>query len=66
VSANQDGVTLHPKMTAQQIAEWCAVQKMFVTVDYHTDRDGFVQAIITARREPDLAHTPCFFLRQAE
>lgn len=59
-------VTLHPKMTAQEIAAWCERHKMYVTIDYTTGPDGILQPLITARREVDPNRLPCFFLRQAE
>ncbi len=59
-------VTLHPAMSAQQIAEWCAKHKMFVTIDYVIGADGFCAALISARREPDPDHIPIFLRKQAE
>lgn len=57
---------LLPSMTAAQIAEWCAKHRMFVVIDYTTSADGFLQPLISARREPDPDHVPAFLRRQAE
>lgn len=59
-------VTLHPAMTALQIADWCQRNRMFVTINYTTDGDGCLQAIISASREHEPGHVPSFLKRQAE
>jgi hypothetical protein len=59
-------VTLHPGMTATQIATWCQQHQMFVTIDYTTGPDGCLIPLISARREMDPAHVPAFLRRQAE
>jgi hypothetical protein len=61
-----DNITLHRGMTAQQIAEWCRTHGMFVTIDWTTDRDGFLTPLMQARREVDPEHVPAFLKRQAE
>lgn len=60
------GVTLHPRMTAQEIAAWCERHGMFVMINYTTGADGVLQALITARREYEPGHVPAFHRRQAE
>lgn len=62
----QASVTLHPNMTAVQIAAWCQEHRMSVTIDYTTGVDGVLQPIITARREVDPGHVPAFHQRQAD
>ena len=59
-------ITLHPKMTAVQIAQWCADHKMFVTINYTTGSDGVLQTLISATREYEADHVPAFLRRQAE
>lgn len=59
-------VTLHPNMTALQIAAWCQEHRMCVTIDYTTGADGILQPLISARREVDPNHVPAFHKRQAE
>lgn len=59
-------VTLHPGMTALQIAAWCREHGMFVTIDWTTDRDGFLTPLMHARREVHPDHVPAFLKRQAE
>lgn len=61
-----DSITLHPGMTAQQIAEWCQRHHMFVRIDYTTDGDGCLIPVIQARRELPLDHVPAFHRRQAD
>lgn len=61
-----DDITLLPSMTALQIAAWCAQHKMFVTINYTTDAQGFLAPLITARREYEPNHVPMFLRRQAE
>jgi hypothetical protein len=61
-----DAITLHPNMTALQIAEWCERYGMYVRIDYSTDADGCLQAVIQARREPPADHVPMFLKRQAD
>jgi hypothetical protein len=62
-----EDITLHPHMTALQIAEWCARHHMHVRIDYTTGPDGCLQALIQARREmPVPEHIPAFLKRQAE
>ena len=64
--ARRPAVTLHPNMTALQIAEWCQRHKMCVTIDYMTGVDGCLQPLIQARREVPEGHVPAFLKRQAE
>jgi hypothetical protein len=59
-------VTLHPNMTALQIAAWCQAHHMCVTIDYTTGPDGILQPLISARREVDPNHVPAFHKRQAD
>jgi hypothetical protein len=59
-------VTLHPGMTALQIAAWCERHHMYVRIDYSTGADGCLIAVIQARREPPAGHVPMFHQRQAE
>lgn len=61
-----DNVTLHPGMTAQQIAAWCQQHGMYVRIDYTTGADGCLIAVIQARRELADDHVPMFHRRQAE
>jgi hypothetical protein len=37
-------ITLHPKMTAEQIAKWCDEHKMFVCIDYPANGEPKVEA----------------------
>jgi hypothetical protein len=53
-------------MTALQIAAWCREHGMFVTIDWTTDRDGFLTPLMHARREVHPDHVPAFLKRQAE
>jgi hypothetical protein len=64
--SNVARISLHPSMTAVQIAEWCATHRMYVVIDYTHDERGEVQAAIFARREPDPESVPAFLRRQAE
>lgn len=59
-------VALLPSMTAAQIAAWCAKHKMFVTINYITDHEGFLAPLITARREYEEGHVPAFLRMQAD
>jgi hypothetical protein len=59
-------ITLHPHMTALQIAAWCERHKMFVRIDYSTGGDGCLIAVIQARREQPVDHVPAFLKRQAD
>jgi hypothetical protein len=59
-------LSLHPGMTAAQIAAWCAEHKMFVTINYIIDREGFLAPLITARREYELDEVPAFVRMQAD
>lgn len=59
-------VTLLPNMTAKQIAEWCGKHKMFVTINYIIDSEGFLAPLITARREYEHAEVPAFIRLQAD
>lgn len=61
-----DSITLHPGMTALQIAEWCQRHHMYVRIDYSTDAGGCLIAVIQARRELPVDHVPVFLTRQAE
>ena len=61
-----DSVTLHPGMTALQIAEWCERHHMYVRIDYSTGADGCLIAVIQARRELPVDHVPAFHKRQAD
>jgi hypothetical protein len=61
-----DSITLHPGMTALQIAAWCERHQMYVRIDYTTGADGCLVAVIQARRELASDHVPCFHRRQAE
>ena len=60
-------VTLHPSMTAEQIARWCAEHKMVVTIEGIPTGDlGHIQPVITARREVADFAIPKFLRRQAD
>lgn len=59
-------ITLHPGMTALQIAEWCERHHMYVRIDYSTGADGCLIAVIQARREEPVEHVPMFHRRQAD
>lgn len=59
-------ITLHPGMTALQIARWCELHHMYVRIDYTTGPDGCLAAVIQARREIPVGHVPAFLKRQAE
>lgn len=61
-----ESVTLHPNMTAVQIASWCQQHRMCVTIDYTTGSDGILQPLIRARPEVHPDHVPAFHTRQAE
>lgn len=58
-------VALLPTMTGTEIAAWCAEHKMTVTIDYMIDHEGFMQPLISARREFALGRLPMFLKKQA-
>jgi hypothetical protein len=59
-------ITLHPQMTATEIAQWCQEHRMFVTINYITGADGVLMPLITARREYDPDHVPAILRLQAD
>jgi diketogulonate reductase-like aldo/keto reductase len=62
-------VTLHPAMTAQEIAAWCERYKMVVTIEYYRTPAGALEPLIHARRELapfETADLPALLRRQAE
>jgi hypothetical protein len=61
-----EDVTLHPGMTALQIAAWCQRHRMFVTISWTIGAEGFLVPLLSARRELPLDHVPAFHKRQAE
>ena len=44
-------IAIHPAMTAEQIADWCARHKMIVTIEYVYDPAGKVAPMISARED---------------
>lgn len=44
-------VILHPSMTAQQIAEWCATHKCYVEIFYLRRPGGIVECLLLPHRE---------------
>lgn len=42
-------MNLHPAMTVQQIAEWCAAHAACVTIEWHAKDSGEVVPLISAR-----------------
>lgn len=61
-----DDIQLLPSMTAVQIAAWCQLHGMSVSIDYTTGGDGCLVPLISARRELDPEHVPMFLRRQAD
>lgn len=61
-----DDIQLLPSMTAVQIAAWCQLHGMMVSINYTTGQDGCLVPLISARRELDPEHVPMFLRRQAE
>lgn len=59
-------VTLHPQMTAEQIAAWCAEHRMSVTIEWERDRMGNLVTLIHARRELAPGELPAFLRRQGD
>ena len=44
-------IALHPNMSAQQIADWCAAHQCIVEISY-VKRQGIILPLLYAKREP--------------
>ncbi len=63
---NRQPITLHPSMTAQQIAEWCAQRRMIVTIEYLQASRSQVVPVIRAIPFDEPKEMPAFLRRQAD
>ena len=57
---------LHPSMTGEQLAEWCATHRMIVTIEAEVAPTGRAVPRLIARPDVPDESIPCFLRRQAE